>query len=52
MAKSLLAISLASLVGEEELYTEQDRTTFGHMTKEEAQEYKSNFFADLSSMLD
>jgi DNA helicase-2/ATP-dependent DNA helicase PcrA len=40
------------LVGQEELYTEQDRTTFGHMTKEEAQEYKSNFFADLSSMLD
>jgi DNA helicase-2/ATP-dependent DNA helicase PcrA len=40
------------LVGVEELYTEQDRTTFGHMTKEEAEQYKSNFFADLSSMLD
>ncbi|MBL7666117.1 MAG: UvrD-helicase domain-containing protein [Bacteriovoracaceae bacterium] len=30
-----------------DLYTEQDRTTFGHMSAEEAQEYKTNFFSDL-----
>ncbi len=40
------------LLGKEQFYTHQDRTTFGHMTKEEAQEYKSNFFQGLMSSLD
>lgn len=36
----------------EELYTVQDRTTFGHMSEDETKEYKQNFFADLLSRLD
>jgi len=36
----------------EGFFVEQDRTTFGHLTEEEAEEYKSNFFADLMSNLD
>ena len=31
---------------------EQDRTTFGHMSEEEADEYKSNFFGSLMDCLD
>ncbi|MFZ4715149.1 MAG: ATP-dependent helicase [Bacteriovoracaceae bacterium] len=34
------------------LCIEQDRTTFGHLTVEEAKEYKRNFFADLHDSLD
>jgi superfamily I DNA/RNA helicase len=30
-----------------DLYLEQDRTNFGHLTKEEADVYKKNFFSDL-----
>lgn len=30
----------------------QDRTTLGHLSKEEAEEYKKNFFNDLSKLLD
>ncbi|MCP4913030.1 MAG: UvrD-helicase domain-containing protein [Oligoflexia bacterium] len=33
-------------------YVEQDRTTFGHMTEDEAKEYKSSFFANLLGNLD
>ncbi len=40
------------LLGKEKFYTHQDRTTFGHMSQEEAQEYKANFFQDLMSSLD
>lgn len=36
----------------EEFYQLQDRTNFGHLTKEEAEEYKKNFFQGLSKMLD
>ena len=36
----------------EELFTQQDRTMFGHMTEDEATEYKSNFFSDLLSRLE
>jgi superfamily I DNA/RNA helicase len=38
------------LVGK--LCIEQDRTTFGHLSAEEAKEYKRNFFADLHDSLD
>ena len=38
------------LVGK--LCTEQDRTTFGHMSEQEAKDYKANFFADLADSLD
>tara|TARA_R110002072_G_scaffold276051_1_gene437540 strand:- start:284456 stop:286504 length:2049 start_codon:yes stop_codon:yes gene_type:complete len=30
-----------------EYYLEQDRTTFGHMSEDEAKQYKSSFFANL-----
>ena len=33
-------------------YTEQDRTTFGHLTEEEAQDYKKSFFGNLIDGLD
>lgn len=33
-------------------YTEQDRTQFGHLSEQEAEEYKKNFFEDLLSSLD
>jgi DNA helicase-2/ATP-dependent DNA helicase PcrA len=33
-------------------FTYQDRTTLGHLTEEEAQAYKKNFFNDLSKLLD
>jgi superfamily I DNA/RNA helicase len=36
----------------EEYYQEQDRTTFGHLSPEEAQDFKSQFFSDLSKLLD
>lgn len=36
----------------EPYFKEQDRTTFGHMSEDEAKEYKSNFFADLLSRLE
>lgn len=36
----------------DEYYTFQDRTNFGHLTKEEAENYKKNFFQDLSKLLD
>ncbi len=39
------------LHGLEHLLVEQDRTTFNHMTKEEAVQYKSNFFANLADTL-
>jgi DNA helicase-2/ATP-dependent DNA helicase PcrA len=35
----------------ENLYVEQDRTSFGHLTKEEAQEFKKSFFADLAKSI-
>jgi DNA helicase-2/ATP-dependent DNA helicase PcrA len=34
------------------LFTEQDRTTFGHLTEEEATDYKKSFFAGLLDSLD
>ncbi len=33
-------------------FLEQDRSTFGHLTPEQAEEYKRDFFADLLSSLD
>ncbi len=36
----------------DDLFTHQDRTTFGHLSEEEAQKYKQDFFADLLSSLD
>ncbi|MBL6989953.1 MAG: UvrD-helicase domain-containing protein [Bacteriovoracaceae bacterium] len=33
------------------LFVEQDRTTFGHLSEEEAEEYKDNFFASLIDSL-
>jgi superfamily I DNA/RNA helicase len=33
-------------------YTEQDRTTFGHLSEEEAQDYKKSFFANLMDTLE
>ena len=35
-----------------DLYREQDRTTFGHLTEEEATDYKKNFFSNLLGSLD
>lgn len=40
------------LVEHEEFYTKQDRNSFGHLSEEEAENYKSNFFNDLLSSLD
>lgn len=34
------------------LFIEQDRTTFGHMTEEEATDYKKSFFSNLLGSLD
>ncbi len=34
------------------LFIEQDRTQFGHLTKDEAESYKKNFFANLLANLD
>jgi superfamily I DNA/RNA helicase len=34
------------------LITEQDRTTFGHLTEEEAQDYKKSFFSNLFDSLE
>jgi DNA helicase-2/ATP-dependent DNA helicase PcrA len=34
------------------LYLEQDRTTFGHLTEEEAKDYKKSFFSNLFESLD
>ena len=39
-------------VRELNLFIEQDRTQFGHLTKEEAESYKKNFFANLLANLD
>jgi len=39
------------LVGKN-LFVEQDRTTFGHLTEEEATDYKKNFFSNLLGSLD
>ena len=35
-----------------DLYREQDRTTFGHLTEEEATDYKKSFFSNLLGTLD
>ncbi len=40
------------LLEHKELYTEQDRTGFGHMTVEEADEYKAQIFSDILNSLD
>ena len=40
------------LLGFEKYFLEQDRTTFGHMEEEEAEKYKSNFFANLIDSID
>lgn len=40
------------LIGLESYYTEQDRTTFGHMSEEEEKDYKSSFFNNLIDGLD
>lgn len=37
---------------ENKLFVHQDRTTFGHMTVEEANDYKNNFLKSLSDSLD
>ncbi len=34
------------------LFIEQDRTTFGHLTKEEAEDFKKSFFSNLLDTLD
>lgn len=40
------------LVNHPDLFKEQDRDSFGHLTEEEAEQYKSNFFNDLLKSLD
>jgi DNA helicase-2/ATP-dependent DNA helicase PcrA len=40
------------LIDHKKFFVEQDRTTFGHMSEEEANQYKQDFFANLSSGLD
>lgn len=40
------------LIEHEHAFNEQDRNTFGHMSEEEEEKYKSNFFNDLLSSLD
>jgi superfamily I DNA/RNA helicase len=40
------------LVDHTDHFTEQDRNSFSHLTDEEEQDYKSNFFNDLLSSLD
>lgn len=40
------------LVEHKDHFTEQDRNSFSHLSDEEEQEYKSNFFNDLLSSLD
>jgi DNA helicase-2/ATP-dependent DNA helicase PcrA len=35
-----------------DLYREQDRTTFGHLTEDEATDYKKSFFSNLLGSLD
>lgn len=35
-----------------DFYIEQDRSTFGHLTPDQAEEYKKDFFADLLASLD
>jgi superfamily I DNA/RNA helicase len=40
------------LVEHADSYKEQDRNAFGHMSEEEEEDYKSNFFNDLLSSLD
>lgn len=40
------------LIEHKNLYTKQDRTTFGHMSEEEATQFKQNFFASLGDDLD
>jgi superfamily I DNA/RNA helicase len=39
-------------LGKSDLFIEQDRTTFGHLTTEEAEEYKKSFFSNLFDSLD
>jgi superfamily I DNA/RNA helicase len=39
-------------VREKDLFTEQDRTTFGHLNEEEAEQYKKSFFSKLFDSLD
>jgi DNA helicase-2/ATP-dependent DNA helicase PcrA len=40
------------LQGLDEYFIYQDRTTLGHLSEEEAIEYKRSFFNDLSKLLD
>ncbi|MBD66608.1 MAG: ATP-dependent DNA helicase Rep [Halobacteriovoraceae bacterium] len=40
------------LIEHDQFYVEQDRNTFGHLSEEEAEAYKSNFFNDLLKSLD
>ena len=40
------------VIEHEKFYTEHDRNSFGHLTEEEEEEYKSNFFNDLLESLD
>ncbi len=40
------------LMGLDEHFIRQDRTCFGHMSEQEAQEYKSDFFTGLSALID
>ena len=40
------------LVEHEDFYVKQDRNSFGHLSEEEEQDYKSNFFNDLLKSLD
>lgn len=40
------------LLGLDEYFLYQDRTTLGHLSEEEAIEYKKSFFQDLSKLLD
>lgn len=51
-AKNIKRFKSRFLEGKDDYFLHQDRTTFGHMAPEEAQEYKSQFFSNLLSQLD
>lgn len=49
--KDLQRVRSRFLVNHSDLYEEQDRTNFGHLSEDQAEEYKKSFFADLLSNL-
>ena len=50
--KSMKRTLTRFLLDHRDHFTEQDRDSFGHLTQEEEQAYKSNFFNDLLNSLD